>query len=119
MLLSSVSLFSNAQQDTFSYETISICYSMNNLDTCDLLLQESSTVFTDLKKSTMVFIIAGDTVNYTLSKNWIIGGIGDRVSVFLMAFKDDKIYKVILNKDYMMIEKEDECVKFKYALCSG
>ena len=119
ILLSSVSLFSNAQQDTFSYETISICYSTDYYDTCNVLLTEPSTVYTDLEASLMTFVIGSDTITYELSRSWMIGGINDEMSLFITAYKDDDVYKIIISNSSMILEKEDECVKFKYGLCSG
>lgn len=120
LLLSSISLLSNAQaRDTFNYTDISVCYSIGNTDSCDVILFEHTTVIYDLIQNVLYFTIQDQTEVYSLSSNWIMGG-SDEMILYIDGYKNNKTFNFILSKNSMtLINTSQDCLKFKYSICGG
>ncbi len=114
MLFGSVALLSNAQQDTFNYNNISICESTGDSDCVSLIVTQSE-VRIDLIAHTMEFIVQGEARHYILSTTYAIGGIGNNMSIFINAYREGKTYKLEICDQLMYVRsKAIDCAKIKY-----
>ena len=114
LIMSLAFLSGNAQvSDTFCYNAIQICCADDSLYTTDNYCGEyfdcDTEVSFDLEELWLYITINGESKRYLLSYNWIIGGSEDTTTLYVDAWRKQKLYKIVLSKYQCMITESGHC----------